>query len=380
MFLTDAQHSIQQVARDFAQSTVKAQAKAIETSNDALMACWKTMAQMGFTGLAFPETYDGAGADYLSYCLLIEELARVSGSLAVMLSVHTTVGILPIYQYGTEAQKQKYLPPLMRGEQIAAFGLTEPGAGSDAGAGDTKATLNGNGHYYLDGSKIFITNAQNASIFVLTARTEAGVSGNKGLSAFVLERDTEGFSIAPGDEKLGIKGSDWGTLNFDHVPVPADQLLGQPGEGFKVFMNSLDSGRVSIGAMSLGIAQGCLDEALKYAQQRRQFNKPISDFQAIQFKLADMATQIEAARHLVYQAARLKDLGKPFALEGSMAKLYASQVAWRCANEAIQIHGGYGYTTDFPVERYWRDARCLEIVEGTSEVQRLVIARQLLHA
>ena len=377
-FLTEDQRSIQQLAHDFAQSAVKDKARAAEADPAEMMQLWRQLADMGLAGLAFPETYGGAGADYLSYCCLIEELARVSASLAVMLSVHTTVGILPIFDFGNDAQKNRFLPDLLSGKHIAAFGLTEPDAGSDAGSGDTRAVPNEKGDAYrLSGSKIFITNALTAQIFVVTARSE-NTPGNKGLSAFIVPRDTTGFSVEKGDAKLGIVGSDWGTLVFDQAEVPAENRLGGAGDGFKIFMNSLNSGRVSIGAMAVGIAQGALDEATKYAKQRQQFGQPIANFQAIQFKLADMATEIAAARHLVYHAARLKDAGQPFLSEGSMAKLYASQAAWRATNEAMQIHGGYGYTTDFAIERYWRDARCLEIVEGTSEIQRLVIARQLL--
>jgi alkylation response protein AidB-like acyl-CoA dehydrogenase len=378
MFLTEDQKSIQQLAKDFAEAEIRPVAKALESDKQILWKVWEKMAALGLTGLQFPEQYGGMDTDTLSYLLVIEELAKVSASVAVTLSVHTTVGILPIYNYGTEEQKQKYLPDLISGAKMAAFGLTEPNAGSDAGNGLTKAEPV-NGHYVLNGNKLFITNAHLADIFVLTARTDREQAGNRGLSAFVLEKGAPGFTVEEGDEKLGIQGSDWGVLVFEDVKLEKDQLLGQPEHGFKIFMNSLDAGRMSIGAMSLGIAEAALADSLKYSKERKQFDKPISDFQAIQFKLADMAVETEAARHLVYHAARLKDAGKPFATEASMAKLWASEACMRAADQAVQIHGGYGYTKDFSVERYFRDAKCTELVEGTSQIQRLVIARHLLN-
>lgn len=378
MFLTQDQQSIQQLARDFAESEVRPRVKAVEQDRQALWAIWEKMAELGFASIQFPEQYGGMGGDTLSYLLVIEELAKVSASVAITLSVHTTVGILPIYNYGNEAQKQKYLPGLISGKRMAAFGLTEPNAGSDAGSGLTRAELV-NGHYRLNGSKIFITNAHLADVFVLTARTDKSRPDNRGLSAFVLEKGTPGFTVEAGDEKMGIQGSDWGNLVFEDVALPKENLLGRPEQGFKIFMTSLDAGRMSIGAMSLGIAQACLSDSVKYAQERKQFGQPIANFQAIQFKLADMAMEIEAARHLVYHAARLKDAGKPYSTEAAMAKLYASEACMRAANQAVQIFGGYGYTKDFPVERYFRDAKSTELVEGTSQIQRLVIARHLLN-
>ncbi len=377
MYLTEDQRSIQQLVRDFAQSEVKPVARQLEGDKNLLWKIWERMAKLGMTGLQFPETYGGMGTDSTSYLLAIEELAKASASVAVTLSVHTTVGILPIFNYGSEEQKQRYLPALLSGEKMAAFGLTEPNAGSDAGSGLTRAE-SVNGHYILNGSKIFITNAHLADVFVLTARTDKSQSDHRGLSAFILEKGAPGFTVSEGEGKLGIQGSDWGVLNFEDVPLSAGNLLGQPQQGFKIFMISLDAGRISIGAMALGIAEACLEDSVQYARQRKQFGKPIADFQAIQFKLADMATEIEAARHLVYNAARLKDAGKPFSLEASMAKLYASEAAMRAADQAVQIFGGYGYTKEFPVERYFRDAKSTELVEGTSQIQRLVIAKHLL--
>lgn len=378
VFLTDEQKNIQQLARDFANTEIRPVVKEIEQDYQALWRVWQKMAELGLTGLQFPEQYGGAETDTITYLLVIEELAKVSASVAVTLSVHTTVGILPIYNYGNDAQKQQYLPPLITGEKMAAFGLTEPNAGSDAGSGLTKAE-SVNGHYVLNGSKIFITNSHLADVFVMTARTDKTHADHKGLSAFIVEKGIPGFTVEEGDGKLGIQGSDWANLVFEDAKIPRENLLGEPGQGFKIFMNSLDAGRMSIGAMSLGIAEACLADSLKYAQERKQFGKPIADFQAIQFKLANMAVDIEAARHLVYHAARLKDAGKPFSTEASMAKLWASEACMRAADQAVQIHGGYGYTKDFPVERYFRDAKCTELVEGTSQVQRLVIARHLLY-
>lgn len=377
--LTDEQKSIRQVAKDFTESVIRPVANDLEHDKSLLHRVWLQMGEAGLTGLQFPEEYGGAGTDMVSYLLVIEEIAKASASVAVTLSVHTTVGILPIFNYGTEDQKQRYLPALIAGEKMAAFGLTEPNAGSDAGSGLTRAE-SVNGHYVVNGGKIFITNAHLADIFVLTARTNRNESGNKGMSAFVVEKGTPGFKVEYGGEKMGIQGSDWGELVFEDMKVPRENLLGEPEQGFKIFMNSLDAGRISIGAMSLGIAEACLADATKYAQERKQFGQPISNFQAIQFKLADMATEIEAARHLVYHAARLKDAGRPFAKEASMAKLWASEMCMRAADQAVQILGGYGYTKEFPVERYFRDAKCTELVEGTSQIQRLVIARHLLYS
>lgn len=377
MFLTEDQRSIQQLARDFADAEIRPIARDIETDKTALWNVWQKMAALGLTGIQFPEQYGGMGADSIAYLLVVEALAKASASVAVTLSVHTTVGILPIFQHGTEALKQRYLPDLLSGKKMAAFGLTEPGAGSDAGSGQTRAEPD-NGHFLLNGSKLFITNAPLAEVFVVTARTDKTRSDHKGLSAFVVEKNTPGFTLEPGDEKLGIQGSPWSTLVFEDAQLPRENMLGEPGQGFKIFMESLDSGRVSIGAMALGIAQACLEDALQYSKARKQFGQPIANFQAIQFKLADMAVEIEAARHLVYHAARLKDSRKPFSKEAAMAKLWASEACMRAADQAVQILGGYGYTKEFAVERYFRDAKSTELVEGTSQVQRLVIARHLL--
>lgn len=378
MFFTDEQESIRGLARDFVEKELKPVVKQLETGDlDILKSLWGKMAETGLTSLPFSEEYGGAAVDSLSYFLVLEEIAKVSAALATSLSVHVSLSGLPIQYYGNEAQKQKYLPDLIAGTKIGAFALTEPNAGSDAGAGITTAEKDGD-DYILNGSKLFITNALIGHVFIATARTDAKTPGPKGLSAFIIERDTPGMTITKGDEKMGLLGGDWGELHFDNCRIPASQRLSDEGQGFKLFMRSLNIGRISIGAISLGLAEACLDAAVQYAKERKQFGKAIADFQAIQFKLADMALKIEAARSLVYNAARLKEAGKDFALEASMAKLYASEMCNQCASEAVQIFGGYGYTKDFPVERYFRDARVMSLFEGTSEIQRTIIAKHLM--
>lgn len=378
MLLTAEQDSIRQLTRDFVDRELRPVSKTLENGDLALLkTLWQKMAETGLTGLPFPEEYGGSAVDSLSYFLVLEEIAKVSAALATSLSVHVSLTGLPILYYGTEQQKQTYLPDLVSGQKIGAFALTEANAGSDAGAGLTRAQRDGD-TYVLDGSKLFITNALIASVFVATGRTAQDTPGPKGLSAFIIERDTPGMTITPGDEKMGMHGSDWGELHFDRCRVPAHNRLSDEGQGFKLFMRSLNIGRISIAAISLGLAEACLEAALQYAREREQFGKAISQFQAIQFKLATMATEIEAARQLVHSAARLKEAGKDFSREASMAKLYASEMCNRCASEAVQIFGGYGYTKDFPVERYFRDARVMSLFEGTSEIQRTVIARSLL--
>lgn len=378
MFLTPEQESIRDLARDFVERELKPVSKQLETGDiEVLKHLWRKMAETGLTGLPFPEEYGGANVDSLSYFLVLEEIAKMSAALATSLSVHVSLMGIPMQNYGTEAQKQKYLPDLVAGNLIGAFALTEPNAGSDAGSGLTRAEKDGD-TYILNGSKIFITNALIGGLFVATARTNPAIGGSKGLSAFLIERDTPGMTITKGDEKMGLLGSDWGELHFDNCRVPVENRLSEEGNGFKLFMHSLNVGRIGIGAISLGIAEASLEAAVRYARERRQFGKPIAEFQAIQFKLADMAMKIEAARQLVYNAARLKEAGKDFAVEAAMAKLYASESCNDCAQEAVQIFGGYGYTKEFPVERYFRDARVMSLFEGTSQIQRVVIARKLL--
>jgi alkylation response protein AidB-like acyl-CoA dehydrogenase len=373
--LTEEQRMIRDMVREFAVEKVEPRASEIDKTCRFPVETFQEMTEMGLMALPVSEEYGGGGADYLSYAIAVEELARVCASTALSFAAHTSLVVMPLFLFGNEAQKQKYLPGLGSGT-LGAYGLTEPNAGSDSGGTETTAVKKGE-QYILNGTKIFITNANYAQTFIATAVTEKGI-GTRGISAFVFEKDTPGFSLGSKDEKLGMRGSDWGTLQFDNSPLPADSLIGKEGEGFKYFMQTLDNGRISIGALGVGIAQAALDKALRYAKERRQFGKAIADFQAIQFMLADMAMEIEAARLLVYNAARLKLAGLPFTKEASMAKLFASEVAMKASSHAIQIHGGYGYTKDFPVERYMRDAKLCEIGEGTSEIQRTVIARQIL--
>lgn len=376
MFLTEEQQMLREMVRDFAQNEVKPRAAEIDETCEFPWETVHKMGELGLMGIVFPEEYGGAGMDYVCYAIAVEELSRVCASTGITLAAHISLGVYPLYAFGNEEQKRRWLPDLCSGRILGAFGLTEPNAGSDAAATETTA-VRVNGGWVVNGTKRFITNASVSQVYTFTAVTDKS-KGTKGISAFVIPRDTPGFAVERKENKLGIRGSDTAGLSFQDCFIPDESLLGKEGEGFKYFMDTLNGGRISIGAMALGIAQGALDEALKYAKERKQFNRPIADFQINQFKLADMATWIEAARHLVYHAARLKDAGKPFIKEASMAKLFASEIATRCCEMAIQIHGGYGYTRDYPVERMWRDAKLCEIGEGTSEIQRLVIARELL--
>lgn len=375
MELTEEQRMMQETMRRFALDEVEPLAIEIDRDHRFPVETKEKMAELGILGICIPEEYGGAGMDDLSYYIAVEELGRVCGSTGLTLAAHISLCTYPLFAFASDAQKKKYVPDLARGKFLGAFGLTEPNAGSDAGGTQTTAVKKGD-CYVLNGSKIFITNGNHAGTFIITAVTEKGI-GTRGISAFIVERDTPGFTVREGDEKLGMRGSDWAELVFEDAEIPAENLMGEEGGGFKIFMQTLDGGRVSIGALALGIAQGALDKSLKYAKERIQFGRPIIEHQAISFKLADMATQIEAARHLVYNAARLKMAGKPYSLESSYAKLFASETAMNAASEAIQIHGGYGYTTDYHVERYWRDAKLCTIGEGTSEIQRLVISRFL---
>ncbi len=335
------------------------------------------LAEMGLLGIIFPEQYGGAGLGYIEYVIAIEELSRVDGSVGIIVAAHNSLCSNHIFKFGTEAQKQKYLVPLAQGKKIGAWSLTEPDAGSDAGGTRTTATKSGN-CWVLNGSKTFTTNGHYADVCVGMAVTDKS-RGSHGISAFILERGMPGFRPGKKENKLGLRASDTSEIIFSDCKVPAENLLGEEGEGFTASLKVLDGGRISIAALGLGMAQGALDAAIRYAKQRKQFGQPISEFQAIQFKLADMATQVEAARLLVYQAAWLADRGDVrFTRESSMAKLFASEVAVRVANECVQIHGGYGFIKDYPAEKYYRDVKLCTIGEGTSEIQRLVIARQLL--
>lgn len=335
----------------------------------------KKMGELGLMGITVPEEYGGAGMDFTSYILAINELSKVSAVVGVILSVHTSVGTNPILYFGTEEQKQKYVPKLASGQYLGAFCLTEPEAGSDAGALKTKAVKQGD-HYVLNGSKVFITNGGEADVYIVFASTNLN-RGSRGISAFIVDKDTPGFIVGKDEKKMGLQGSRTVQLIFENMKVPAENLLGNENEGFKIAMANLNIGRIGISAQSLGIAEAALEAATNYAKERVQFGKPIAVNQGVGFKLADMATAVEAARLLVYRAANFQSLGLPCSKEASMAKLFASKTAVQVATEAIQVFGGYGYTKDYPVERYFRDAKVTEIYEGTSEIQKIVISKKL---
>ncbi len=373
--LSDSEIMIQQMVRDFSQNELAPIAADLDREGRFPQEIIEKMAALDLFALPFSEDYGGTGDGYLAYVLAVEEISRACASTGITYAAHCSIGTGPIYLFGTEEQKQKWVVPCAEGKMLAAFGLTEPDAGSDAGGTKTTAVLD-NGQWVINGNKCFITNATYAGVVIITAVTEPG-KGAHGISAFIVPRDSEGFSVSAPYEKLGLKASDTAEIVMDNVRIPENYLLGNRGEGFKQFLQALDGGRISIGALSVGIAQASLDAALDYAKERRQFGQLISKFQAIQFKLADMATAVELARLAVYRAAWLKDQGLPFTRESAMAKLFASETAVKTALEAIQIFGGYGYTREYPVERYLRDAKLMEIGEGTSEIQRLVIARQL---
>ena len=332
---------------------------------------------MGWLGIPIPEDEGGAGLDTLAYAIAVEEIGRVWGSLGLIVAAHTSLGCGPLHLAGTDEQKRRYLVPMASGNVLGAYGLTEPGAGSDAGGTRTTARLEDD-CWVLDGSKRFITNAGHAGTYVVTAKTGTTDKGDAEISAFIVPADTPGFSVGRLEDKLGLHASATGELRFEDARIPADNLLGAQGDGFRTFLKILDGGRISIGALALGLAQAALDASIPYAQMREQFGRPIGTFQGVAFMVADMATEIEAARSLVWKAAWLKDQGRDYGLVAAEAKLFASEVSSRATNAAIQIHGGYGYTTDYPVERYLRDAKLTEIGEGTSQVQRLVIARKIL--
>jgi len=375
--LTDEHKLMRQMVREFAEAEIApgvAERDEEERFDRELM--YDKLGELGLTGIVFPEKYGGAEADYLSYAIAVEELSRVCASTGVTLSAHLSLGANPIYLFGTEEQKQKYLVPLAEGSKMGAFGLTENSAGSDAGGTRTTATRDGDA-WVLNGSKIFITNGGDAEIYVVFARSDKEAQKHHGISAFIVEKDTPGFSFGKKEQKMGIRSSPTIELVFDNCRIPAENLLGKEGSGFKIAMKTLDGGRIGIASQALGIAQGAFDAALAYSKERKQFGQTISDFQAVQFKLADMATEIEAARLLVYQSAYKASAGQPYSKESAMAKMYASDVAMRISTEAVQIFGGYGFTREFPVERMMRDAKITQIYEGTNEVQRVVIGAAL---
>jgi alkylation response protein AidB-like acyl-CoA dehydrogenase len=373
--LSDDQREIQALTRDVARAEIELNAAAWDREHRFPRELYTKLAELGLMGVCIPEEYGGAGADFLSYVLVLEELSRADAGVGVTVAVHTSATTLPILTFGTDEQRSRFVPPLARGERIGAFALTEPESGSDAGSLRTAAVAEGDG-WRITGAKQWITNASYAGTFLLFARTDLDTAGPRGISAFIL--DAEHVRVTREEEKLGLNSSSTGDLVVDGAVVGRDRLLHEERKGFGVAMATLDGGRIGIAAQALGIAQAAYDVARAYALERRQFGRRIADFQAIQWKLADMATELDAARLLVYRAAWLKGEGRPHTAEGAKAKLFASEMARRQTAEAIQVLGGYGYTKEFPVERYYRDAKITEIYEGTSEVQRLVIARELL--
>lgn len=368
---------IRQSVRDFAEGVLAPGVVDRDEKEYFDRSVFDQMGELGLTGIPFEEEYGGAGMDYLAYAIAVEELGRVDPSAADTLSSHLSLGAWPIYAWGTEEQKRKYLIPLVKGTKLGAFGLTEAGAGSDAIAMSCKADLDGDS-YVLNGRKIFITNAEAADIYVVFARTGPKELRSKAFSAFIVEKGTPGFSFGKFEKKMGLRGTQNCDLVFEDCRIPKENLLGKEGEGFKMSMATLDGGRIGIAAQSVGIAQGAYEVAVAYAKQRVQFGKPISALQAIQFKLADMAVEIKASRLLTYEAAWKKSQNLDFGTDAAMAKLKASETANWVANQAVQIHGGYGYTREFPVERIMRDAKITEIYEGTSEIQRVVISNSIL--
>jgi len=374
--LSEEQELLRKTVRDFAESEVAPRAAEMDEKEEYDMSLWSKMAEMGLTGIPYPDDYEGAGMDNLSYAIAVEELSRVCASSGVLISAHTSLCSWPIYAFGTEEQKKKFLAPLCSGEKIGAMGLTEPSAGSDAGSLKTTAVKEGN-EYVLNGTKIFITNGFMAEINVIFACTDKS-KGTKGISAFIVEKGTPGFTFGKKEHKLGIRASSTYELVFENCRIPAENLLGDVGQGFKIVMMTLDGGRIGIASQALGIAQGAYEQAVNYSKIREQFGKPISANQGLQWMLADMATQIEAARLLIYQAAYLKDTKQPYSKQAAMAKLFASETAMAVTTKAVQVFGGYGYTREYPVERMMRDAKITEIYEGTSEVMRIVIAANIL--
>jgi len=374
--LNDQQKMIQKMVREFAEKEVGPIAAELDAKEEYPTKTLAKMAKLGLLGIIIPTEYGGAGLDTISYATVIEEISRKCASTGVVTSVHNSLTAGPIMKYGTEEQKKKYLPILAKGEKIGAFAATEPNAGSDLGAMQTTAIKKEN-KYIINGDKTFITSGTEAGIIIIFAVTDKS-AGSKGISAFIVESDTKGYKVGSVFEKLGINASKTSELIFEDMEVPKENLLGKEGEGFKIALNTLDSGRIGIAAQAVGIAQAALDESIEYSKQRQQFGRAIAKFQAIQWMIADMATHIEAARYLVYNAAYQKDKGERFGKEAAMAKLFASETAVDVAIKAVQIHGGYGYTKEYTVERLFRDAKITEIYEGTSEVQKMVIAGSLL--
>lgn len=373
---TPEQEMMRKTVREFAQEVIAPVAGELEEEARFPREIIREMAKLDLMGIPVPEEWGGAGADFLSYVLAIEEISKASAALGVILAVHTSVGTFPILHYGSQAQKEKYIPRLARGEILGGFALTEPNAGSDAASIKTTATLEGD-EYVLNGSKIFITNAGEAGVYTVMAVTDKN-RGTKGISAFLVEPDTPGLKLGPPEKKMGLHASSTRQMFFEDARVPQENLLGEEGQGFAIAMSLLDTGRIGIAAQGLGIAEAAFEAAQAYAKERSQFGRAIGEFQGIQFMLADMATQIEAARMLVYQAASLKNEGLPHSRQASMAKLFATDTAMRVTTDAVQVYGGYGYMREYPVERYMRDAKVTQIYEGSNQIQRVVIARHLM--
>jgi alkylation response protein AidB-like acyl-CoA dehydrogenase len=374
--LTEEQQQVKRMVREFAEAEIKPHVMEWDETQHFPRELFTKMGELGLTGVIFPEAYGGAGMGYVEYVTVIEEIARVCGSIGLSVAAHNSLCTNHIFQYATEAHKQKYVTPLAKGEKLGAWALTEPSSGSDASGMKTTAVRR-NGGWVLNGSKNFITHGISCDTCVVLAITNREMR-SRGISAFIVERGMKGFLAGKKENKLGVRASETASIIFEDCWIPEENLLGEQGRGFVNAMQILDGGRISIAALALGIAQGAFEAALKYSQERKQFGQPIFEFEAIQFKLAEMATQIDAARLLTMRAAWLKDNKRPTTKESAMAKLYASEIAVRVSEEAIQIHGGYGYTKDYPAEKYWRDSKLCTIGEGTSEVQRLVIARQLV--
>jgi butyryl-CoA dehydrogenase len=375
--LTEEQKMIRDMVRDFAETEVRPIADEIDRKSEYPAEIIKKLCGLGVFGILVPEEYGGSGASYISYILAIEELSRVCASTGVTVETHTSLGTEPIIDWGTEEQKSKYLPRLAKGELIGSFALTEPNAGSDSSALETVAVLDGN-EYVINGSKMFISNAGVAGITIVLAKTDREAPGVRGISAFIVERDSKGYLVGPPLDKLGIRASQTAFLTFEDLRVPKESMLGKPGEGFKIAMHALDGGRIAIASQALGIAQASLDDAVAYAKERVQFGKPISQLYAIQEIIADMATDIEAARLLTYHAAWLKDNGMKYTKEAAMAKLFASDTAMKHSVKAVQVYGGYGFMMEYPVQRHMRDAKITQIYEGTNEIQKLVIAGNIV--
>ena len=375
---TEEHRMIRRMVREFAEKEIAPRAEEIDATDEFPDDLFRRMGELGIIGLPFPEEYGGSGLGYTSLVIALEEIARFSGSMAITLDAQTSLYCEPVYLFGSEEQKQKYLKPAARGEKIGCFGLTEPHAGSDAGATRTRAVRDEEtGEWVINGQKNFITNGSIADFTVVTAKTDPD-AGTRGISAFIVERGTPGFEPGRDEKKMGLKGSVTSELFFENCRIPTENLLGEENEGFKQFMTTLDAGRVAIAAMAVGLAQGAFEKSVSYAQEREQFGQPIAKFQAIQWMIADMATEIEAARLMVNRAAWLRERGERFTQEAAMAKLFATEMSERVCHQAIQIHGGYGYVQEYEVERMYRDQRLCQIGEGTNQIQRLVIARQVL--